>query len=197
MAVDKSDWVAGKILANQAAQRGEAPFMQFEDGRMHTYGEAHRLSNQAGNGVAAAGGDFGENVAVMMNNCLEYLWAWIGLGRIGAIPVAINTALRGTFLTHVLTNTGCRIGVFDPDYLDWLVDIEDDVPDLQTVYVFGEGPVPAFKRIELRSFDEILNGAEHNIDVEISYRDIGTVMSTPGTTGPSKGVLMPHGHLYL
>ena len=99
MAVDKSDWVAGKILAKQAAQRGEAPFMQFEDGRMHTYGEAHRLSNQAGNGFAAAGVDFGENVAVMMNNCLEYLWTWIGLGRIGAIPVAINTALRGTFLT--------------------------------------------------------------------------------------------------
>ena len=197
MAVDKSDWVAGKILANQAAQRGEAPFMQFEDGRMHTYGEAHKLSNQAGNGFAAAGVDFGENVAVMMNNCLEYLWTWIGLGRIGAIPVAINTALRGTFLTHVLTNTGCRIGVFDPDYLDWLVDIEDDVPDLQTVYVFGEGPLPAFKRIEIRSFDEILNGAEHNIDVEISYRDIGTVMFTSGTTGPSKGVLMPHGHLYL
>ncbi len=64
MAVDKSDWVAGKILANQAAQRGEAPFMQFEDGRMHTYGEAHRLSNQAGNGFAAAGVDFGESLQV-------------------------------------------------------------------------------------------------------------------------------------
>ena len=42
VAVDKSDWVAGKT-AKQAAQRGEAPFMQFEDGRMHTYGEAHSL----------------------------------------------------------------------------------------------------------------------------------------------------------
>ena len=197
MKTDKTGWVTGKVLATQAAQQGDAPFMQFEDGPMHTYAEAHRLSNQAGNGFAAVGVKFGENVAVMMNNCLEYLWTWIGLGRIGAVPVTINTALRGSFLTHVLTNTSCRIGVFDPDYLDWLADIEDEVPELETVYVFGEGVIPSFKRIEIRSFDAIMCGPEDEINVEVSYRDIGTIMFTSGTTGPSKGVLMPHGHLYL
>jgi crotonobetaine/carnitine-CoA ligase len=195
--VVKSDWVAGKVLAKQARLRGDTPFMQFEDGPMHSYAEAHQLCNRTGNGYADAGVVFGENVALMLNNSLEYLWCWVGLGRIGAVPVAINTALKGNFLTHVLTNTGCRIGVFDPDYLGWLADIEENVPDLETVYVLGEGDVPVFKRIKIKSFDEILAGKPDDIDVEVTYRDIGTIMFTSGTTGPSKGVLMPHGHLYL
>ena len=71
--VVKSDWVAGKVLAKQARLRGDTPFMQFEDGPMHSYAEAHQLCNRTGNGYADAGVVFGENVALMLNNSLEYL----------------------------------------------------------------------------------------------------------------------------
>ena len=142
-------------------------------------------------------GDWGYSTTGRLRRPGNLVFGIVGLGRIGAVPVAINTALKGNFLTHVLTNTGCRIGVFDPDYLGWLADIEENVPDLETVYVLGEGDVPVFKRIKIKSFDEILAGKPDDIDVEVTYRDIGTIMFTSGTTGPSKGVLMPHGHLYL
>ena len=198
---DKSGWVVGKVLAEQARTKGDAPFIQFEDGPMHSYAMAHELSNRVGNGFAGIGVGFGDNVAVMLNNRLEYLWTWFGLSRIGAVHVGINTALKGNFLTHVLGNTRSRIGFFEPEYLPWLADIEDDVPDLQTVYVPGDiydtDNLPAFKRIEVRCFDEIMAGGPEEIGVGISYRDVGMIMFTSGTTGPSKGALMPHGHLYL
>lgn len=201
MVADKSGWVVGKVLAEQARVRGEAPFIRFEDGPMLSYGEAHALSNRAGNGYAGIGVSFGDNVAVMLNNRLEYLWTWFGLSRIGAVHVGINTALKGSFLTHVLTNTKARFGLFEPEYLAWLADIEDQVPDMETVYVPGDvydaDKLPAFKRIEVRSFDEVMAAGDGEIGVEISYRDIGMIMFTSGTTGPSKGALMPHGHLYL
>ncbi len=199
--VDKSGWVVGRVLADQARTRGDEPFIRFEDGPMHSYAQAHALSNRAGNGFAGIGLGFGDNVAVMLNNRLEYMWTWFGLSRIGAVHVGINTALKGTFLTHVLSNTKARVGVFEPDYLPWLADIEDSVPDMRTVYVPGDaydpGNLPAFKRIEVRCFDEIMAGAADEIQLAVSYRDIGMIMFTSGTTGPSKGALMPHGHLYL
>ena len=144
---------------------------------------------------------FGETVAVMLNNRLECLWTWIGLSRIGAVHVGINTAYKGAFLTHVLTNTKSQFGVVEREFLPWLADIEDTVPDLRTVYVPG-GPlapddIPGFKHIEVRQFDELLLGPPDDIEVEITYRDTDMIMFTSGTTGPSKGVLMPHGHLYL
>ena len=52
--VVKSNWVAGKVLAKQARLRGDTPFMQFEDGPMHSYAEAHQLCNRTGNGYADA-----------------------------------------------------------------------------------------------------------------------------------------------
>jgi len=201
MPADKTNWVVGKVLAEQARRRGEAPFIQFETGHMHTYSEAHALGNRAGNGFAGVGIGFGDNVAVMLNNRLEYLWSWIGLSRIGGVLVGINTALKGTFLTHVLTNTKARVGVFEPEYLAWLADIEDTVPDMEVVYVpgdvFDSDNIPAFKRIKVRNLDEVMAGAPDEIETEVTYRDIGMIMFTSGTTGPSKGALMPHGHLYL
>ena len=201
MTTEKSGWVVGKILAEQARTRPEEPLIQFERGHMHTYAEAHALANRAGNGYAGIGIGFGDNVAVMLNNRLEYLWSWFGLSRIGGVLVGINTALKGTFLTHVLTNTKARVGVFEPEFLPWLAEIEDTVPDMQTVYVpadvYDADNLPTFKRIQVRCFDEIMAGADDEINVEVTYRDMGMIMFTSGTTGPSKGALMPHGHLYL
>ncbi len=201
MVADKSGWVAGKILAEQARVRGDAPLIQFERGHMHTYGEVHALANRAGNGYARIGVGFGDNVAVMLNNRLEYLWSWFGLSRIGGVLVGINTALKGTFLTHVLGNTKARIGVFEPEFLPWLAEIEDTVPDMAVVYVpadvYDPDNLPSFKRIEVRCFDEVMDAPADEIAVEVSYRDIGMIMFTSGTTGPSKGALMPHGHLFL
>ena len=200
MATDKSEWVVGKVLARHARERGDKPFMQFEDGKPFTYAETHEIANRIGNAFSAEGVEFGENVAVMLDNRLEYLWSWFGLNRIGASIVAINTAYKGRFLTHVLENAGSRYGIFEREYLPWLKDIEDTVPNLETVFVPGDPllpeDIPAFKRIKVRRFAELMSGPADEIDVEVTYRDIGVIMFTSGTTGPSKGVLMPHGHLY-
>lgn len=199
MPADKTDWVIGKTLARQAAERGDRDFIRFESGHWLTYSDAHRASNAMGHAFASIGVEREEQVILMLHNCLEYLWCWVGLSRIGAAAVAVNTAYKGRFLTHVMTNTRSKIAVVEPDFLGWVHDIEDTIPDLQVVYVMGGVPadVPAFKRLDIRSYDELLGASEADIEVDVTYRDIGTVMFTSGTTGPSKAVLMPHGHLHL
>jgi crotonobetaine/carnitine-CoA ligase len=201
LATDKSGWVVGHVLARQARQRGDQPFIQFEDDDPLTYAEFDLQCNRVGNAFAEVGIGFGDRVAIIASNRLEYLWTWIGLSRIGAVAVAVNTAYKGRFLTHVLTNAEARMGVVEREFLAWLAEIEDDIPALATVYVPGPpcepGEAPAFKRIELRAFEELLGAAPDAIQREVSYRDTGLIMFTSGTTGPSKGVLMPHGHLFL
>ena len=197
----KEDWVITKLIRKFAEQRGDRPHLQYEDGESYSFEDLERLTNQYGHGFQREGVQFGEHVALMLHNRLDYLWTWFGLNRIGAVPVCINTAYKGSFLTHVLTNVKSKLAVVEPEFLPWLADIEDTIPDLETVFVvdrpLADVDVPAFKRIQVRSFDDLRGAPDDTIDVEVSYRDIGMIMFTSGTTGPSKGVLMPHGHLYL
>jgi crotonobetaine/carnitine-CoA ligase len=201
MATDKSGWVVGKALAAQAAARGSSPFMQFQDGEPVTYGEADAIANRVANGLAKLNVGRGDPVGVMLPNGLEYCHAWFGISRLGAVHVAINTAYKGIFLEHVLNNSAARVLMIAPEYLPLLREIEANVPRLELVLVPGldaaAGGPSALQRIRLRPFEELLEAPAEPPRVEISYMDTGAIMYTSGTTGPSKGVLMPHAHLYL
>lgn len=196
----KEQWVISTLIRRYAQERGERPFIQFEDGEAYSFAGVDRMTDRFANAFMDIGIGFGDNVALMLHNRLEFLWTWFGLNRLGAIPVAINTAYKGAFLTHVLTNVESKIAIVEPEFLPWLAEIEDTVPALQDVYVTADleaVSVPAFKRIKVRGFEELTHGRDTPVNVDVSYRDIGMIMFTSGTTGPSKGVLMPHGHLFL
>ncbi|MCH9673726.1 MAG: AMP-binding protein, partial [Gammaproteobacteria bacterium] len=195
---DKTQWVIGDVLARQAATIGERTFVQFQDGAPITYLAAHQQANAVANSLIEFDVQAGERVALMLPNSLDFLWSWLGIIRTGAVAVTINTAYRGVFLEQVLTNCRARTFIVHPDYLPWLAQIEDAIPDLQTAIVPGwTGHGPSFKRIKVVPFDPLLNGSQADVNRKVSYRDVGTIMYTSGTTGPSKGVLMSHAHMYL
>ena len=196
MTADKSGWVIGKVLDAQVAARGDARFIQFEDEPALTFREFDARCNIVGNAFSAIGVGLDEPVAVMLNNRLECLWTWIGLSRIGAVHVGINTAYKGAFLTHVLTNTKARFGVVEREYLPWVADIEETAPYLETVYVPGpplsSDDIPGFARIEVRHFDELMAAPDTVIERHVTYRDTGMIMFTSGTTGVPKGAMLCH-----
>ncbi len=128
MVTDKSGWVVGKVLAAQAAARGDSPFLQFQDGAPVTFGETDAIANRVANGLAALGVGKGDTVGVMLRNSLEFCYAWFGLSRAGAVHVAINTAYKGIYLEHVLSksasltegavNTGFSVLLLDRETVD-------------------------------------------------------------------------------
>ena len=200
MAVDKQGWVVGKVLAAHAATRGDQPFLQFQDDPAVTYAEADAAANRIANGLLRHDIAPGETVAVMVANSVVYCTIWFALSRLGAVQVCVNTAYRGLFLRHVLENSQSRTILIHADYLPALAEIEHQVPAVRKALVLGleqAATIPAFQRIALLPFEELQQAPADPIDRAVSYRDLGAIMYTSGTTGPSKGVLMPHAHLYL
>ena len=198
---DKADWVVGKVLAEQAARRGDQPFMQIGNGPQITYGQADEQGNRVANGLAAMGVGRDTRVAVMLPNGEEYCYTWFGISRLGAVHVAVNTAYKGVFLEHVLNNCGAELMVVARGHLPWLHEIEAKVPGLKRALVpglsDGEDSLPSFERIQLLPFESLLEAPADPPRVEVNYWELGSIMYTSGTTGPSKGVLMPHAHLYM
>jgi crotonobetaine/carnitine-CoA ligase len=71
-----------------------------------------------------------------------------------------------------------------------VVYVAGDVPDQRPVVLAGA------TAMTFETFSE-LAGAKDPVLVTPEPQDIACIMYTSGTTGPSKGVLMPHAHCYL
>jgi crotonobetaine/carnitine-CoA ligase len=197
MPLDKSKWTVGHLLAQQAARCGAHPFLQFQDERPLSYAETDALANRVARGVVGLGVKPGDRVAVMLPNVAEILLAWFGLCRAATVSVFVNIAYKGIFLEHVLNNSEAEVMILHRDYVPVLAESLSAVPKLKRVYVVGAGPLPKLNRVTVSAWDELLAASAAPLDMPINYRDIASIMYTSGTTGPSKGVLMPHAHLYL
>ncbi|MGQ4808208.1 Crotonobetaine/carnitine--CoA ligase [Candidatus Entotheonellaceae bacterium PAL068K] len=199
--VDKASWVVGNILARQGEALYDKPFVQFEDQEPHTFAAMDQSAHRVANALAGLGVQHGDRVLVMVPNSIAFLQAWFGINRLGAMLVPINTAYKGAFLEHVINNAAARLMIIDRAYVPILQAIEAHVPRLETAIIVdadaAEMPLSSFARLRALPFRELFEQPATPVQVPVSYRDIGAIMYTSGTTGPSKGVLMPHAHLYL
>jgi len=194
---DHHHWVLPEVLAFQARARGGQPFVTMVDGDSLTYSQAEQDADKVAGFLAGLGVVPGDTVAVMAPSELDYIRIWLGLGRLGAILVALNTDLKGTFLTHQLQNSGARLAIFHFDHLPVLNDIASSVPELTTVVVVGGNPAAGtVTGRRMAAFDGWRRAPSYQGSLP-AYKDITAIIYTSGTTGPSKGVLIPHAHSYL
>lgn len=194
---DHKRWVLPEVLAYQARVRAGQTFVTTTDGDVLKYAEAEAQAAKIAGFFAGLGVGPGDTVAVMLPNGLDYVRVWLGLGRLGAILVAINTGLKGAFLEHQLRNCGAKVALFHSSYLPVLCEIAAQLKDLRTVVVAGDAtpaslPAPS----KTLALDDWRMAAPYDGPLPAA-KDIAGIIYTSGTTGPSKGVLLPHAQCYL
>ncbi|MCW2985356.1 MAG: AMP-binding protein [Conexibacter sp.] len=130
----------------------------------------------------------GDRIAVMMANCPEFLEAWFGIVRCGAVEVSVHIAYKGQLLEHVLRQSGSTVLFCDAEVTERLRGL--DLPDLRRVVVRGDGPaVPG--RITVEYEDAVATAGAAELPA-LTGEDVSSILYTSGTTGPSKGVVLTH-----
>jgi carnitine-CoA ligase len=169
--------------------------------RALTYGEAHDLFLTWADALRRLGVMPGDRVAVMMPNSMEAAAAWFGTGWIRGYEVPLNTAFRGYMLEYMLQNSGASIAVVAERFLDRIGEVAGAVPELRTVIVpdvLGHADALAGGRIRVIGSQEFLHEARPATDLAAPEPwDVMTIAYTSGTTGPSKGVVVPWGMMIL
>jgi fatty-acyl-CoA synthase len=89
------------ILEGWAKKTPNAKAIFFED-KVYTYREYNDAANRYALWARSIGVKKGDAVALLMENRPEYLFAWGGLAKIGAIAALINTNQRERALAHSL-----------------------------------------------------------------------------------------------
>jgi len=185
------DLVLGDILRSRAETHRDELFLQFPDTEL-SYGSVDEAVDRTAQGLLASGIRAGHHVGVMLPNCPEIIYVIFALARIGAIAVPVNTAYRGELLRHVLASSYCSSLIIDGPYLDRLPS-GDELPDLLRLIVRGEADNLTDDRGKpVGTLGGLLRYPADPPGHRANFSDLLAVMYTSGTTGPSKGALVPH-----
>jgi benzoate-CoA ligase family protein len=81
----------------------------FYEGRCYTYAEIAALVNQAGNALRCAGVAPGDRVLIVLPDSPEFVAAYFGAIKIGAVAVPTSTALRPADYTCLVEESQAKI----------------------------------------------------------------------------------------
>jgi len=198
----REHWSLPYVLEHQARNRAQRPFLSWTDaGRAHTFAEVNTIVNRLAHGLAEFGVRRQEKVAILLPNCLEFVFIWFALNKLGAVEVAVSDAYKGSFLAHPLQLAQTRTIVTTATLAARLLDIEDEIPLQNLILVDDPGApgqtAPEFRRITVHHYKDLLSANSSNPPSVVGPQDTAAVLMTSGTTGPSKGVEMPHSQFYF
>ena len=188
----------GPILRARAESEGDRPYLSVGD-RTWSFREADAEARAIARGLAARGVGRADHVALLLPNCAEFVFGWYGACIRGAAMVPINPQYRGFMLDAPLRETGARGIVVHHSLVESLHSMAPEVFDqLEWIAVVGgtSGVELPPGNAELISYEALRLFDGPDPDIACDYRDIHSVMYTSGTTGPSKGVMIPNGQFF-
>jgi acyl-CoA synthetase (AMP-forming)/AMP-acid ligase II len=113
-------------LEKRARLTPERAFLVTPGHGTTTFGAFNRAVNRLAHGLQERLDlHIGEPVAIMMNNCDDFLVASYALKKLGAVEVAMNTDFRGPGLVHTLNLTQARVLIAGSDLLEHVIAVSD------------------------------------------------------------------------
>ena len=195
---DPSETLPGAIQAWADRDPGR-PFLRDVTGGSRTYGEVHEHSLRWADAFRSAGVNPGDNVTAMVRTSIVALEHWLGLGWLRAVYTGVNTDFRSNSLSYVLANSRARHMICAFEFLDRLEEIASRVEHLEVVIVpdAATPQLPAGFPFRLVSAGDLWDSAQVADGLLVPQRhEISSITYTSGTTGASKGVLVPWGRLW-
>src|SRR5437016_14272277 len=124
--------------------------LYFKD-QTYTYGEAARMSKRVGNALREAGVAMEDRVLIVLPDCPEFVWAWFGAARIGAVITMVNPLLPAEDYRYYLEYTRARAAIVHESFIKPFSDAAQDATNLRTVLVVRNEDAVDEEQIDLRN----------------------------------------------
>src|SRR5713226_8042854 len=131
--------IAEHFLDAPAASHPGRPAIVGEP-REVSYSELATLASRAGNALLAQGVCRGDRVLIVLPDSAEFVAAFFGAAKIGAVAVPVNPFARTADYIHYIENSEPRIAIVHAEALEAFLPASSERPQMPIVVV-GEGKV--------------------------------------------------------
>jgi len=161
----------------------------------YTYREMDYLTDKLATAFAELGLKKGDGVAIMTQNCPEFLFTIYAVSQNGGIGIPINPLMKKNDVLHVLNDFGnIKFMVIHEKLRGLLKRVEKTFGNIPNVVVISEK-----KEVSSPDYDFnilIENSPRNPPKVDINPKeDTAAILYTGGTTGLPKGVVLTHFNL--
>jgi long-chain acyl-CoA synthetase len=175
-------------VADTVDSNPDAPAVAF-DGREVSYGAFWERAGQFAQALDERGIGEGDRVGIYLPNLPQFVTAFYGTLRAGAVVVPMNPQYKAREISHLLGNSGAKAVISLAEKVPAVESVLDDT-DVEHVVSVGDSDDSS----EAVDFDAFL--ADDSLDiVERTDDDVAVQPYTSGTTGTPKGVLLTHHNL--
>ncbi len=175
-----------ELLQKRADELGDRTFIIFED-QEFSYRKIYESSCRVAANLARRGVGKGDKVVLLMGNCMEFVYLFLGVGKIGAVIVPVNPLLKPDEIAYITTNAEAATIVTIPEFAAMVPLVRKMLPQIKRVFILGDNAVEGTE-----PFSTLLEPADSVPDVPITEHDDAALIYTSGTTGLPKGVVLTH-----
>jgi long-chain acyl-CoA synthetase len=199
---DHSVTTVRELLDQRAAKYGDKTFFISPDtGREISYQQLNQQANRVSNLLTSFGIQKGEKVAILLPNIPDFLFAYFGAMKLGAVAGPINILLKEKEISFVLNNSESYVLFTGKEFLPYIEAIEVECPLLREIVVVdwdGNDPLETTISIPTHSMEKVLRLMSDTLEgLDVSPKDEAMIIYTSGTTGNPKGVLLTHENLII
>src|SRR5271170_635119 len=185
----------------QAQKFGARAFLKDKRDKVwtdHSWTEVSEAAGKLRAGLLGLGVRPGDRVAILSENCPEWIvvdQAALGLGAI-VVPLYTTSGLEET--AHVISDSGAKvIAANGPEMVKKILGLSASIPEVTAVVAMHHGAesTPASNGTPAVMTAASISAETPAAIVEGSSDDLATIIYTSGTTGVSKGVMLSHGNI--
>ncbi len=186
-----SNWMhVGTALRTNALKYPEQLGCQDKN-RSFSFKEWNDRSCRIANGLESMGVGYGDRVAVIAYNRVEWMEIYAACAKGGQVVVPIMFRLTPLEYEYIVNHAECKAFIVEKPFIEGVNSIRDNLKTISPANFIsiGDGEVPV-GFVDYENFIE--NSPAGEPDIMVDSADTWTIMYTSGTTGKPKGAVRTH-----